>query len=76
MNATEVLGGYQLKLYQPNPVYIDLQIGYDKIICDSYEITGIKKSDEFKNAIINYDLSKVGETKFHTLEINHSDRNK
>lgn len=59
-----------------NPVYIDLQIGYDKIICDSYEITGIKKSDEFKNAIINYDLSKVGETKFHTLEINHSDRNK
>lgn len=60
----------------PNPVYIDLQIGYDKIICDSYEITGIKKSDEFKNAIINYDLSKVGETKFHTLEINHSDRNK
>ena len=59
-----------------NPVYIDLQISYDKIICDSYEITGIKGADEFKNAIINYDLSKVGETKFHTLEINYSDRNK
>ena len=59
-----------------NPVYIDLQISYDKIICDSYEITGVKGADEFKNAIINQDLSKVGETKFHTLEINYSDRNK
>ena len=59
-----------------NPVYIDLQIGYDKIVCDSYEITGIKGSDEFKNAVINQDLNKVGETKFHTFEINHSDRQK
>lgn len=59
-----------------NPVYIDLQIGYDKIICDSYEITGIKGSDSYKNTIINYDLSKVGETKFHSLVINYSDRNK
>lgn len=59
-----------------NPVYIDLQIGYDKIVCESYEIQGIKKSDEFKNAIINYDLEKVKEQKFHTLEINYSDRNK
>ena len=59
-----------------NPVYIDLQIAYDRIVCDSYEITGIKGADEFKNAIINYDLSKVGETKFHTLEINYNDRNK
>ena len=59
-----------------NPVYIDLQIGFNRIVCDSYEITGIKGADEFKNAIINYDLSKVGETKFHTLEINYSDRNK
>ena len=56
-----------------NPVYIDLQIRYDKIVCDSYEITGIKGADEFKNAIINQDLSKVGETKFHTLEIEHRD---
>ena len=59
-----------------NPVYIDLQIGYDKIVCDSYEITGIKGADEFKNAVINYDLEKVGETKFHSFEINHADRNK
>ena len=59
-----------------NPVYIDLQIGWDQIVCDSYEITGIKGADEFKNALINYDLSKVGETKFHTLTINYSDRNK
>jgi hypothetical protein len=59
-----------------NPVYIDLKIDYDKIICDSYEITGIKGSDEFKNAVINYDLDKVGETKFHSFEIKYSDRNK
>jgi hypothetical protein len=59
-----------------NPVYIDLQISYDKIVCDSYEITGIKGADDFKNAVINYDLDKVSENKFHTLEINHSDRNK
>ena len=59
-----------------NPVYIDLKIGFDQITCDSYEITGIKGADEFKNAVINHDLEKVGETKFHTLTINHSDRNK
>lgn len=59
-----------------NPVYIDLQISYDQIICDSYEIEGIKGADEFKNALINYDLSKVTEKKFHTLTINHSDREK
>ena len=57
-----------------NPVYIDLQISYDQIICDSYEIQGIKGSDEFKNAVINYDLSKVSEDNFHTLVINYSDR--
>jgi hypothetical protein len=59
-----------------NPVYIDLKIDFDQIVCDSYEITGIKGADEFKNAVINHDLDKVGETKFHTLTINHSDRNK
>ena len=59
-----------------NPVYIDLKIDYDKIVCDSYEITGVKGSDEFKNAVINYDLDKVGETKFHSFEIKYSDRNK
>ena len=57
-----------------NPVYIDLQIGYNQIVCDSYEITGVKGSDEFKNAIINKDLSRVSENKFHTLTINYSDR--
>ena len=59
-----------------NPVYIDLQIGYDKIVCDSYEIENIKGADEFGNAVINLDLDRVAENKFHTLEINHSDRNK
>lgn len=59
-----------------NPVYIDLRIGYDKITCDSYEIEGIKGSDEFKNAVINHDLSKVTEKQFHSFTINYSDRNK
>ena len=59
-----------------NPVYIDLQISYDKIVCDSYEIENIKGADEVGNAVINLDLDRVTEKKFHTLEINHSDRNK
>ena len=57
-----------------NPVYIDLKIDWDKITMDSYEITGIKGADEFKNALINHDLDKVSETLFHTLVINYSDR--
>ena len=59
-----------------SPVYIDLKISYDQIVCDSYEINGIKGADEFKNAVINYDLDKVSEKLFHTLTINYSDRNK
>lgn len=59
-----------------NPVYIDLQISYDKIVCDSYEIENIKGADENGNAVINLDLDRVTEKKFHSLEINHSDRNK
>ena len=59
-----------------NPVYIDLQISYDEIVCNSYEIKGIKGADEFKNATINTDLSKVFDELFHTLTINYSDRNK
>ena len=59
-----------------NPTYIDLQIGYNQIVCKSYEITGVKGADEYKNATINMDLSKVSETLFHTLTINYSDRNK
>lgn len=59
-----------------NPVYIDLQIGWNQIVCDSYEITGIKGADDFKNEVINYELDKVKETKFHTFNINYSERNK
>ncbi len=59
-----------------NPVYIDLQIDYEQIICKSYQITGVKGYDEYKNAVINTDLNKVSETLFHTLTINYSDRNK
>ena len=59
-----------------NPVYIDLQISFDKIICYSYEIEGIKKADEFKNAIINKNLEEVSEKLFHTLTINYDDRDK
>ena len=59
-----------------NPVYIDLQIDYNQIVCKSYEITGVKGADQYKNAIVNTDLSKVSETLFHTLTINYSDRNK
>ena len=59
-----------------NPVYIDLQIDYDKIVCNSFEIKGIKGADEYKNAVINHDLSKVSEELFHSFTINYSDRNK
>ena len=59
-----------------NPVYIDLKISWDQIVCESFEIEGIKGADEFKNAVINYDLDKVSEKSFHTLTINYSDRNK
>ena len=64
------------QMLPPNPVYIDLKIEYDRIVCESYQIKGIKGSDEFKNAIINYDLSKVTEERFHTLTIEYRDRNK
>lgn len=59
-----------------NPVYIDLEIGYDSIKANSYEITGVVGYDEYKNTLINKDLSKVSETLFDTLTINYSDRNK
>ena len=57
-----------------NPVYIDLQITYDQIKCESFEIEGIKGADNVKNEVINYDLNNVQETSFHTLIINYSDR--
>ena len=59
-----------------NPVYIDLQISYDTITCNSYEITGVKSADEYKNAVVNTDLELVKENMFHTFTINYSDRNK
>ena len=64
------------QLLPPNPTYIDLQINYNQIICNSYQIKGIKGADINKNAIINYDLDLVTEELFHTLTINYSDRNK
>ena len=57
-----------------NPVFIDLQIDYDQIRCESFEIQGIIRYDEFNNEIINFDLDNVSEKSFHTLVINYSDR--
>ena len=76
VNAVNAPWWIESQALPSNPVYIDLTIGYDQIVMDSYEIEGIKGADEFKNAVINYDLNKVSEKKFHTLTINHSDRNK
>ena len=59
-----------------NPVYVDLNIGYDQISMKAYQITGVVGYDEFKNTIVNSDMSKVGETLFDSLTINYSDRNK
>lgn len=59
-----------------NPVYIDLQIDYNEIRCESYELKGIigAAADGTGNEIINYDLDRISEEKFHTLVINYSDR--
>ncbi len=57
-----------------NPVFIDLQIDYDQIKCESIQLENIWKYDEVGNEVINYDLSKVNEVSFHTLIINYSDR--
>ena len=74
VNADNSPWWLQAQALPKNPVYIDLQIDYDQIRCMSYEIQGIKGADEFKNAIINKDLSKVSEKLFHTLTIDYSDR--
>jgi hypothetical protein len=60
-----------------NPVYIDLEITYDSIKIDSYEVKGVISTDEFKDATIEKDLNKVSETRFdtHTIEYNE-DRHK
>lgn len=59
-----------------NPVYIDLVIGYNDISMKAYQLKGIKGYDEFKNAILNNDLSKVTEELFDETTIRYSDRNK
>lgn len=60
----------------PNPVYIDLTIGYDSIIMNAYEIKGILSYNEFKDASINNNLSTITETLLDTVTINYSERNK
>jgi len=60
-----------------NPVYMDLQITYDSIKVDSYEIRGVISVDEFKDATISKDLDSVTEHQFDTHTINYSeDRHK
>ena len=59
-----------------NPVYIDLTISYDQIKMDAYEVMNVIGYDEFKNAIINFDLSTVNEKLFDTFTLKYSDRNK
>jgi hypothetical protein len=59
-----------------NPVYIDLVIGYNEITMKAYEMKGIMGYDEFKNAILNNDLSKVSEEMFDSVTISYSERNK
>ena len=55
-----------------NPVYMDLQITYDSIKVDSYEIKGILSFDEFKDATIEKDLNKVRDESFDTHTINYN----
>ncbi len=59
-----------------NPVYMDLNITYNSITIDSYQITNVVNYDENKNTLVNMNVDTVGETRFHTLTINYSDRNK
>lgn len=59
-----------------NPVFIDLNISYDEIKMDAYEITNVIGYDEFKNAIINFDLNTVSERLFDSYTLKYSDRNK
>ena len=59
-----------------NPCYATLKITYDKIEFKEIAIKGIIGYDEYKNTLINDDLSKVTEEVFDSLTINYSDRNK
>lgn len=59
-----------------NPCYATLNITYDKIEFKEISIKGIVGYDEYKNTLINEDLSKVTEEVIDSLTINYSDRNK
>lgn len=59
-----------------NPCYCTLNIGYNQIDFKCYQITGIVKYDQYKNTIINEDLSKVDQELLDSLTINYSDRSK
>lgn len=59
-----------------NPVYVDLEIGYDAITMKAYTVNGIVEYDEFKNTIVNEDLEKITENVFDTLTIHYSERTK
>ena len=59
-----------------DPMYCTIKFGYDKIEYKSYYIKGIITYDEFKNKILNEDMSQVTETLYDSLVINYSDRNK
>lgn len=59
-----------------NPCYSTLKISYNSIEFNFYQITGIMKYDEYKNIIVNEDLSKVDKELLDTLTINYSERNK
>lgn len=58
-----------------NPVYMTVEIGYDKIDLKAYQIKGIVSKDENKNVIIA-DYGTQERYLFDSLTINYSDRNK
>lgn len=58
-----------------NPVYMTVEIGYDKIDLKAYQIKGIVSKDENKNVIIA-DYGTQEQYLFDSLTINYSDRNK
>lgn len=59
-----------------NPVYEEIIFGYDSISVKAYEITGIINYDEFKNTLINEDMSKVSRREIDSIVINYAERNK
>lgn len=59
-----------------NPCYCTLNISYNSIEFNAYEVTGIVNYDQYKNTIINEDLSKVNQEELDSLTILYSERNK